>query len=215
MARVISAAILVPLTILVVIYATPILYLIGIGILGTVCLYEYFGLIRSMGIKAQPVFGYIVFWLLLIAFRRNTFPETILVALVMLAAFLSAMWRYNQPVRERALALMAELLGILYFTLFLYPALPIRFDFGDKIGLQWTLILLIVIWAGDTAALVVGKAFGKSRFAPVLSPKKTNEGALAGLLAGVGIAVVIQRFVFRDLPINHVIIAAFLLGIFG
>lgn len=215
MARIISAAVLMPVAILAVIYAPPILYLIGIGLIGTVCLYEYFGLIRSIGIKIQPVFGYIVFWILLIALRQNMFPASILVALVMLAAFLSTMWRYRQSVRDRALALMAELLGIFYFSLFLYPAYSIRYDFGDKTGLQWTLILLIVIWAGDTAALVTGKTIGKSRFAPLLSPKKTNEGALAGLLVGVGIAVLLQRFLFPDLPMHQVIIAAFLLGIFG
>jgi phosphatidate cytidylyltransferase len=215
MARVVSAAILVPLAILVVIYATPIVYLIGIGVIGTACLVEYFSLIRSMGIKPQPVFGYMVFWILLIAFYQNRFPAVILITLVILAAFLSAMWRYKQPVRERAMALMAELLGIFYFALFLYPAISIRYDFGNKTGLQWTIIALAVIWAGDTAALVAGKKLGRSRFAAVLSPKKTNEGALCGLLAGVGIAAILQRFLFPELSLNHVIIAAFILGIFG
>lgn len=215
MTRIISAAVLIPLAILVVIYAPPVYLLIGIGLMGTVCLYEYFGLTRSMGIKVQPLFGYMAFWILLVAFRQNRFPATILVALVMLAAFLSAMWRSRQPVRERAFALMAELLGVFYMALFLYPILPVRYDFGNKIGLQWTLLLLLVIWTGDTAALVVGKAIGRSPFAPVLSPKKTNEGALAGLLAGMGIAVAVQHFLFPDLPMRHALIVSGLLGIFG
>lgn len=215
MTRIVSAVILIPLAILVVKYAPPVYLLIGIGLMGTVCLYEYFGLTRSMGIKVQPLFGYMAFWILLVAFRQNRFPATILVALVMLAAFLSAIWRSRQPVRERAFALMAELLGVFYMALFLYPILPVRYDFGNKIGLQWTLLLLIVIWTGDTAALVVGKAIGRNPFAPVLSPKKTNEGALAGLLAGMGIAVAVQHFLFPDLPMRHVLIVSGLLGIFG
>jgi len=215
MARIISAVILVPLAILAVIYATPIYFLIGIGLIGTACLREYFGLIHSLGIKVQPPFGYMAFWILLVAFFQKRFPMTVLVALVMLAAFLSAMGRHRQPVRERALALMAEWLGVLYFSLFLYPAIPVRYDFGDKIGLQWTLILLMVIWTGDTAALVVGKTLGKSSLAPVLSPHKTNEGALAGLLAGVAIAAAMQLSLFSDLPMRHVIVASVLIGIFG
>jgi phosphatidate cytidylyltransferase len=215
MARILSAVILVPLAVLAVIYATPVYFLIGIGLTGTICLYEYFGLIRSMGIQVQPLFGYIAFWVLLAAFRQGRFPITVLLALVMLAAFLSAMWRHRQPVRERASALMAELLGIFYFALFLYPALAVRYDFGNKIGLQWTLILLMVIWAGDTIALVIGKTLGKSPFAPVLSPKKTQEGALAGLLASLGSGVAIQHFLFSDLPLFHVMVASVLLGVFG
>jgi phosphatidate cytidylyltransferase len=181
MVRTITALILIPVALLVVIYATPVYFLIGIGLVGTACLYEYFRLIRAMGIPGQSWFGYVAFWILLVASRLSNFSPASLLALVLMAAFLTAMWRRKRPVRERVLAIMAELFGILYLILFLCPALSVRYDFGNKIGLQWSLILLIVIWAGDSIALVIGKMFGKSPFAPVLSPKKTNEGALAGL----------------------------------
>ena len=215
MARILSAAVIVPIAILVVIYATPLYFLIGIGLIGTACLYEYYGLLRSMGIKTQPPFGYLAFWVLLIAFRQGRFPATVVVALVMLAAFLSAMWRSRLPVRERAWALMTELFGILYLALFLYPAIAVRYDFGGKAGLHWTLLMLFVIWAGDSAALAVGKKFGRHPFAPVLSPKKTNEGAMAGLLGGVAIAAAARHFLFPDLLFSHVMIAAVILGIVG
>ena len=215
MARIISAAIIVPIAILVVIYATPIYFLIGIGLIGTACLYEYHLLLRSMAVKAQPLFGYPAFWLLLIGLRQGRFPATIILALVILAGFLLAMWRSRQLVRERAWALMSELFGIFYLALLLYPALPVRYDFGNKTGLHWTLVLLAVIWTGDTVALVVGKTIGKSPFAPVLSPKKTNEGALAGLLGGIAIAAALQHFLFSDLLLRHVLFASVLLGIFG
>ena len=215
MARILSAIILIPAAILIVIFATPALYLIAIGIVGTICLYEYFGLVRSMGIRAQPWFACLVFWILLIAFRQGKYPGSVLVTLVLLVAFLSAMWRYRQPIRERALSLMAELLGILYITLFLYPAIPVRYDFGGKTGLQWTLVLLLVIWMNDTAALVAGKTIGKTPFAPALSPKKTWEGAIAGLLVGTGIAAAIRPLLFPDLPMVAVVIASVLVGISG
>ena len=215
MARILSAAIMIPAAILVVIYAPPVYFLIGIGLLGTVCLYEYFGLLRSMKVQVQPLFGYLCFWVLLIALRQGRFPPTIVLALVLLAGFLSAMWRSRQSVRERATALMSEMFGIFYLVLFLYPALPVRYDFGDKTGLHWFLLLLAVIWTGDTAALAVGKKFGRTRFAPVLSPKKTNEGAIAGLLGGIAAAALLQHFLFPDLPLRHVLISAVLLGFFG
>ena len=79
----------------------------------------------------------------------------------------------------------------------------------------WTLLLLAVIWVGDTAALAAGKLIGKRKFAPVLSPNKTYEGFLAGLLAGTGAAAALQQLLFPSLPLRHVIIASVLLGIFG
>jgi phosphatidate cytidylyltransferase len=215
MTRTISAVILIPIAILAVIYARPAYFLIGIGLVGTVCLFEYYRLLRSMGIQVQPLFGYLALWIVLIAFRQGKFPPSIILALVILAGFLSAMWRSKQPVRERARALMSELFGVFYLALFLYPALPVRYDFGSRIGLQWTIILLAVTWAGDSAALLVGKRFGKTPFAPILSPKKTYEGAVAGLLGGIAIAAALQHFLFPDLSLRHVLIASVLLGIFG
>ena len=137
MARILSAIILIPLAILAVIYATPGYYLVGIGLIGTLCLYEYFALTRAMGIQVQPLFVFIAFWVLLSDFHQGRFPIITLVALVMLADFLSTMWRYRLPVQERAWALMAELLGIFYFAMFLYPALPLRASTGRPARKRW------------------------------------------------------------------------------
>ncbi len=215
MTRIISGSVLLVLTLLGVIYATPDYYLIGIGLIGTACLYEYFGLIRAMGLRVQPLFSYFAFWILLVDFHYRSFPIAAILSAVLLILFVSALWRYRQPVQDRAFALMAEVLGTLYFALFLYPAIPLRFDYGNEAGMHWTLLLLIVICTGDTAALVFGKTMGKTAFAPVLSPQKTYEGAVGGLLAGVVAAIAAQQFLFRDLPFRHVVSISILIGIFG
>jgi len=214
MARIISGSVLIALAILGVVYATPLYYLIGIGLIGTACLHEYFSLTRAMGFHIQPWFAYLAFWILLFDFRYRLLPIPAVLGLVLIIAFLSALWR-RMHIRERAFALMAEVFGTAYCIAFLYPAIAVRFDFGDRTGLHWTLLLLIVIWAGDTAALAVGKTIGKTPFAPVLSPKKTWEGAFGGLLAGIATAVAAQQIVFPDLPLQHVIAVSAVLGVFG
>jgi phosphatidate cytidylyltransferase len=211
--RILSAIILIPLTLLVVLYAPPVYYLLGIAILGTICLYEYFGLMRAMDIPARQWFGYGVFWILLAILYQDRFPFPAVLVLILIMGFISSCWRSGLSIRDRSISLMAEIFGILYMTLCLYPAFPVRFDFAY--GLEWTLLTLMVLWGGDTFALLVGKKLGKRPFAPVLSPKKTNEGALGGLLAGIGIAVLFQHFLFKDLPLGHVIAVSILLGIFG
>ncbi len=214
MARIISAVILAFVVLTVVLYATPILFLIGIGIVGTVCLYEYFLMIRQLGIQAQSWFGYLGFWILLAAFYQSKLHPTAIMAPLLLVAFVSTLW-HRYSMRERIQGLMAEWLGILYLALFLYPALQVRYDFGGKIGLQWTVILLAVIWAGDSTAMLIGKKWGKNLLSPIISPHKTKEGAVGGLIASVGIALLLQHFLFPDLPLLHVAIASLLLGIFG
>lgn len=55
----------------------------------------------------------------------------------------------------------------------------------------WLIFLLAgIVFLGDTAAYYFGTAFGKHRLAPVVSPKKSWEGAIAGLLTSLGAAVV-------------------------
>lgn len=49
-------------------------------------------------------------------------------------------------------------------------------------GLAWTLLTMLVIWMGDTAAYLIGRAFGAHKLAPRISPGKTVEGAVGGLV---------------------------------
>jgi phosphatidate cytidylyltransferase len=52
-------------------------------------------------------------------------------------------------------------------------------------GLAWTLVVVIAIWIGDSAAYLGGRSFGRRKLAPALSPGKTVEGGIAGLLAAM------------------------------
>lgn len=212
--RIISAAVLIPIVLAGVIYATPWLFVVALGIIGTLCLHEFFGLTRSMGLAGQPWFGYLASWILLLGFHGHWIPAPQLMAAVLMGGFLAAIAR-RDSMRDRTLGLMVNLLAALYPALFLYPAAAVRFEFGEQRGLQWFLMLLAIIWLGDTFALVVGKRFGRTRFAPRISPKKTNEGAIGGLLAGVLGAILLQRFLFQGLPLQHVLFVSILLGIFG
>lgn len=59
-------------------------------------------------------------------------------------------------------------------------------------GWDWRdpmLLALVPIWAGDTAAIFVGRAIGRTPLAPKLSPKKTVEGAIGNLVACIMTAV--------------------------
>lgn len=75
------------------------------------------------------------------------------------------------------------------------------------------LIALLPLWAGDTAAIFAGKAFGKHLMAPTISPKKTWEGSIANFLACVLTAWAIG--VWIGLPTGHAIAVGVSTGILG
>jgi phosphatidate cytidylyltransferase len=83
-----------------------------------------------------------------------------------------------------------ESLGVLAFGL-PYFAVPLAsiylLQHADR---RLTLLLLAIVWLGDTAAFYVGSRFGRHKMAPTISPKKSWEGSVAGFVTGVGAAAV-------------------------
>jgi phosphatidate cytidylyltransferase len=83
-----------------------------------------------------------------------------------------------------------ESLGILAFGL-PYFAVPLASIVLLQHADRWlTLLLLAIVWLGDTAAFYVGSRFGRHKMAPTISPKKSWEGSVAGFVTGVGAAAV-------------------------
>jgi phosphatidate cytidylyltransferase len=57
-------------------------------------------------------------------------------------------------------------------------------------GLAWVLTVILAIWVGDSVALFAGSSFGKRKLAPLISPNKSQEGAIGGLLASMVVGAV-------------------------
>ena len=76
-----------------------------------------------------------------------------------------------------------------YVLLLLYIAIP--FDGGGPEWLLWLLFLVATNKGSDMAAYVVGKAIGRHKLAPAVSPNKTWEGSIAGLVAGAVLGSVV------------------------
>jgi phosphatidate cytidylyltransferase len=97
----------------------------------------------------------------------------------------SAVLFARTPVEETLPAVGALAFGVVYFALPIVACSRLqRLD-------PWLFVLLLaVVWAGDTAAYYVGSRFGRHRLAPVVSPKKSWEGAAAGLAAALAATAV-------------------------
>lgn len=73
---------------------------------------------------------------------------------------------------------------------------------------HWLLFAFLLCWAGDTAALYIGKAFGRHKLAPKISPGKTWEGAIASVAGGVLIGAIYAHYLIPAAALSFVLIIA-------
>jgi phosphatidate cytidylyltransferase len=86
-----------------------------------------------------------------------------------------------------------------------------------KAGRDWVFLALFATFVSDTAAYFIGKAFGRHKLAPQISPGKTWEGAIAGVIGGIIISVLFTLDTPLQFPLNYwqAILLGALISVFG
>lgn len=197
----------------------------GLGAMMTVVaafsIYEFAGLIRppSEGYGANPPGGrwdLLVFELLAgmglywaVALAGVRLPLA-LVALV-LSTCIFHLVRVQQ-IERSGKELVGSLASVFYAPLLLstVPLLGVQ-----PHGVQWLFFMMFCTWGGDTGAYFAGRLFGKHKLAPRVSPGKTVEGVLGGVLAVVGLIIAFKFTFFPELTWVHCLVLAPLTDLAG
>ncbi len=212
-AREITAAVMAPLTIWVIGWSHPYVFDAAVAIIGGLALYEFLQLGIRKGYYIPIVLCIAVMLFIVAAFvlEQVSVEMGVFVALLVIpTAYVLGRSALEDALPASAIATMATLyVGMLGGSL-----VRLRGDFHDR-GPKLVFFLLLVVWLGDAGAYYVGKKFGKRKLSPQISPKKTVEGAIGGLLTSVVTAIVIHFTFFEDFPLLHAIIAGALLSVSG
>ncbi len=108
--------------------------------------------------------------------------DTQLPTLTALAFLLFAYTGFRSPLRQVLPETAAGLFGLVYVA---YPLSLVALIWSREDGKPLLVFLMVCVWAGDIAALYIGKNFGRRKLAPRLSPGKTWEGAIASLIGSM------------------------------
>lgn len=122
-------------------------------------------------------------------------PKLVLVA-VLMVAFADALL-FEEELQNAPRRVGLAVLGVVYPGLLLSALVRMRqLDHGE----WWILLTLTVTWLNDTSAYFAGRAFGKRKLYPRISPSKTWEGAIGGALGSIAGALIVQHFWLPQLP---------------
>ena len=161
-----------------------------VGLAAGVGLLEYYALVLSREAGAIKTSG-LAIGLVLVALLYLGGPGAAPAVLVLgfLASAVACLVRFGPqtPVLEM---LYVQVTGLVYLPFMLGHLILIR-DWNQ--GVTWIFFLMAVIFAGDTAAYYTGKAFGRHRLAPNISPGKTVEGAVGGLAANLLVGALFKK----------------------
>ena len=197
--RILTAIVLIPVVLLLVLRAPIWLVALVAAVVALLTAAEFLRLTESYGVRpiVRPTYVFIVlFFLFLVISAASGKPLISTDQFVLGAAFGSAI----APFVFLTIGMRGEQLSDGYPAAaastfaFVYVALPL----GMLVQLrqQWAgafliLYLFLVVWAGDIFAYFVGRSLGRHLMAPLVSPKKTWEGAIASVVASVVIGGVL------------------------
>ena len=191
--RLYSALVFIPLLYVGIRYSPPLLFSLLIGAIAVFALWEFFSLyFSSTGSLSSKVFSCLAAAVLLIAMSEGL-PHILLGGLLGIVAIIMAGFCIS-PVhmKQRLPDWAAYIFGVLYVGLLLGHYSLLR---NLEQGVALVFFVIIVTWLSDTGGFFVGKTLGKHPLAPTLSPKKTIEGLLGGVLFSV-IGGIISHFTF-------------------
>lgn len=190
-------------------------YFILFLLLGLLGLSEFYKLIKTQGINANKYIGLILGGVLFISvflIEKDLMPLELLylmLPLLWLVFVLELHRKKAQPFTNIAFTLLGVAYVAVPFSL-LHQLAYLNEDYSW----QPILGLLLLIWAADTGAYIIGKNFGKHKLLERVSPGKTWEGWVGGAVLAVVVAYVLALFL-QDLEMYQWIGIAILVAVFG
>jgi phosphatidate cytidylyltransferase len=182
--RVLVAAILLPIG-LALIYYGGIPYDLMVALIVGLAAWEYVNIFRSGGFKPAQI------WvplgsLLFVAGRAIDDFESApwILSLVILVSMVYHLVAYERGRDQAATDFAITLTGILYLGWLGSYLISLRAIDDGADGLWWVLLVLPAVWLADSGAYFVGRSLGRHKMSPRLSPKKTWEGYLGGVVLG-------------------------------
>jgi len=210
--RVITALWGIPLLIAVIWFGEPWFSLL-VATWGLLAVLEFYRLVAAAKVPPLTYFGLI--GALLFILSPHLDYDFLIPLLLTSIVILPLIWLILRPQKEKAFARWAwTIAGILYVGWLLSYLVSLR---GLDDGRNWVFFTLFATFASDTAAFFTGRALGRHHLARQISPGKTWEGGIGGILGAIIVSLLFILPTPLSLHLNwgQAILLGLLVSIFG
>lgn len=192
-------------------------FTIVVAVWGLLAALEFYKMVTVAKVPPLTCFGLI--WTALFIISPHCEYALIIPVLLTSAVIIPLIFILRQPKTEAFTSWAWTLAGILYLGWLLSHFVALRnLDLGNNDWARnWVFFALFVTFASDIAAFFIGRALGKYRLAPNISPGKTREGAVGGIIGAIIISLCFIPPTPFSLPINYwqAIVLGLLVSIFS
>lgn len=185
-------------------------------------LFEFYSLTKKLELKADAAVGYLGSAALFVGFVFDAparSPDLLVatLALIVIAVLISQTYRFQKDFSKMLTGIGVTILGIIYVAFLGGFLVATRTGFENHPNLSTKLLgyFFFVIFGSDIGAYFAGRALGKHKLAPAISPGKTVEGLLGGLAFAAAAAIIATLTFFTELPFQFSIPLAIVLAIVG
>ena len=181
-------------------------------------LWEFYLLAKRLKLQPEVAAGYIAGAALITIPLQNDPANVLLVLFVIIAVTIGtliAVTLRGAPFEKMIASVGATLLGVLYIPLLGSHLVALRMGFPPRLSAHLLSFFFLVLMGSDAGAYYTGRSFGKRKLAPSISPGKTWEGVVGGIVAALGMAALAHFWFFRELPLKYMLPLAAIMTVLG
>lgn len=222
MKRILTAAVALPILLFTIWSPSPYFFVALTSVAVVLAIGEFYSLALKAGSKPQFVAGYAASLVVIASFvfEESALTVASLVALT-IGSFVFVLARPDQMKKSLG-SVAVTIAGVLYVALLagclvgvrmipdslIHPPIP-------HVSSKLLMMFFAMVIFADTGAYYTGRLIGRNKLAPRISPGKTIEGAIGGLVAALAAGPLSRAIFFHEVPLIHAVVLGTLIGVLG